>query len=205
MKRKLAVGGVVLAAVALITVGTLAYLVSEGRATNTITTGTVEIELKEYSVYTPAANPEDPVPGDAIESENVLYTDPDKVVPGDEVDKIPVITNTGTADCWVRMQVTLIPPEQDLVQRGAQQSGLAALIDMDYDEVNWTLEGDWYYYKESLAPGEAAPPLFTQVSLSQEMDNTFRGATFSIDLQADAVQSKNNPLGGSSYAALWNP
>lgn len=196
MKKKLAAGGLVLAALALLAVGTLAYLVSEGRATNTITTGTVKIELHEYSVYDPQN-----------QAEPVVYENPEgNLVPGDQVNKIPVITNTGTADCWVRLKVTLREKEEQTpAQRTAEaQPGLTDVIDMDYNEANWVQENGWYYYKTSLAPGAAAVPLFTKVSLSEGMNDYFQGMAFDIDLQAEAIQSKNNTLVGGNYAALWS-
>ncbi len=205
MKKKLAAGGVVLAALALIAVGTLAYLVSEGRATNTITTGTVTIVLNEYSQYIPPANPEDPTPTDATaQPENVPYQDPEgKLVPGDAVDKIPVITNTGTADCWVRMQVNLAFTG-DSAPSLPEGTTLAGMVGINYDTDHWVQADGWYYYKTPLAPGADALPLFNKVNLKEQMGNEFQNTAFDIDLQAEAIQSKNNSLGDDhNYAALW--
>ena len=201
MKKKFIAGGAVAAAVALLAIGTLAYFVSEARATNTITTGTVTIELNEYSVYSPEADGQQTAARDTGTS--VPYEDPGVLMPGEAVDKIPIITNIGTADCWVRMRVELAL-EQETAQRQVEgQSGLAEMITINYDADNWVQEDGWYYYTEALAPGEAAAPLFDKVELSKEMGNNFQGAAFDIDIEAEAVQSKNNPLAGSNYAALW--
>lgn len=191
MKKKFIAGGAVAAAVALLAIGTLAYFVSEARATNTITTGTVTIELNEYSAYCPGGG--SPMP----------YSDPGVLMPGEAVDKIPIITNTGTADCWVRMRVELALEQETAQRQAEEQSGLADMITINYDADNWVWEDGWYYYTEALAPGEAAAPLFDKVELSKEMGNEFQGAAFVVDIEAEAVQSKNNPLEDSNYAALW--
>lgn len=128
------------------------------------------------------------------------YSNPGALLPGEAVDKIPVITNTGTADCWVRMRVSLDFAPGTAIDSA---SSLAEMVLPNYDQENWVEQGGLYYYMHPLAPGESAPPLFRKVALSEEMGNAFQGAAFVIDLEAEAVQSKNNPLAGDNYAALW--
>lgn len=193
MKNKFIAGGAIIIAVALLAIGTAAYLVSEARVTNIITTGTVEIQLDEYSEYYE--------PGS--EWQNVFYENPEEpVVPGETIAKIPVVTNAGTADCWVRVKLTLdltLLPEFE----GETEVNPEDWVTIDFVsgyEGNWQEEGGWYYLKTPLAPGEETPLLFDSVALKPEMGNGFQEIT--LDVLAEAIQSKNNPLVGS-YAGLW--
>ena len=186
MKKKLVAGSVLIIAIAILAMGTYAYLVSEARATNVITTGTVKLTMTEYAE----------VEGDNG-SYRVPYVDPTKVMPGETVSKIPVIQNTGTAEFWTRMKVEI----------NVDGEGINPLdyITIEIDTENWVYnENDgWYYYKSTVAPGDEATPLFSEVTFESSMGNDFKGSSINIAVDAQAVQSKNNPLVGDNYSNLW--
>ena len=50
----------------------------------------------------------------------------------------------------------------------------------------------YFYYKKALKPTETTEPLFTTVTLKEELENEFMNAKFSLDLTAEAVQVANN-------------
>ena len=71
--------------------GTLAFFTSDAVAHNVITTGKVDITLKEYA--------------DAALTQD--YADKkDGVMPGMTIEKYAVVTNNGTGDAWVRIKLT---------------------------------------------------------------------------------------------------
>lgn len=71
--------------------GTLAFFTSDAVAHNVITTGKVDITLKEYA--------------DAGLTQD--YADKkDGVMPGMTIEKYAVVTNNGTGDAWVRIKLT---------------------------------------------------------------------------------------------------
>ncbi|MGE4353722.1 MAG: hypothetical protein AB7D36_06525 [Oscillospiraceae bacterium] len=187
MRKKIVAGGILLIAIALLAAGTFAYLVSETRATNVITTGTVELTLTEYSI----------TQGEDGKSERVLYVAPDKILPGETVSKIPVITNTGTASFWTRMKI-------EIKVDGEVIDDADTYVTIDMDEINWIYKEDgWYYYKSTVEPGEEALPLFDTVTFDSAMGNDFQNKEISIDVVAEAVQSQNNPLTEDGYSDLW--
>ena len=84
MKKRLAIAGVIAAVLALCALGTLAYFTAEGRATNVITTGTVELTLHEMQQGADgqlAEYPDEPITG---------------VMPGQSGSKIPYVENSGS-------------------------------------------------------------------------------------------------------------
>lgn len=166
--------------------GTVAYFAGEAHVTNVITTGTVDVELIE------TWNPED---GKGV-------------MPGQTVSKKVEVTNTGTADTWVRVHV-----ETSAVDASGAPlaTGLISLVGTDVTDADgkqvWVPgEGGWYYYYEPLVPDAmTALPLFTAVKFDGQMGNEFQGATIQVDVSAQAVQAKNNiPEGGDvSKIAGW--
>ena len=56
----------------------------------------------------------------------------------------------------------------------------------------WEHEGDYFYYKEALQPNEITAPIFTSVTFNKTMGNEYQGATATVDIVAQAVQTANN-------------
>ena len=152
----------VLACLSIVASGTLAYFTSGG----------VAIQLIELSDNG----------GDGL----TYWRDVDGVMPGAEISKIVTVENTGASDAWVRIKVdkTVILANGD--------KGKPEVMELDIKDAFWTEQDGYYYYNDSLAPGETTPPLFTTVTFDPKMGNDYQGSTAHIDVKADAVQVANN-------------
>lgn len=173
MKKKLLMLSAVAICLAIFAAGSLAYFTSQDTAHNVITTGGVEIRLNEW------ANADRTEP----------FKDLEGMMPGVSVTKIAEVENTGTADAWVRVLV-----KKDVtVKEQTEVAPSDDLITLDLNDAFWTLGNDGYlYYKDILKPGETTEPIFTKVGFAPEMGNEFQGATVTVDVLAQAVQTAHN-------------
>lgn len=173
-KWKIIALSTVLACLAIVASGTLAYFTAQETAHNVITSGGVDIQLHEFS-----DNGSDGlVPWEKVEG----------VMPGAEISKIVTVENTGASDAWVRVSVT----KSITLARGVQGTPDLSLVVLDINPTDWTEQDGYYYYNKPLAPGETTPPLFTTVTFDPKMGNDYQGSTAHIDVKADAVQVANN-------------
>ena len=93
MKKRLAVGGVVLSLLAILGIGTAAYFVTNGTAQNEIQMGTVDLTLTE-----------------TLDLGSGVITDPTMVtlsgvLPGEVVKQSADIENSGEQPFWTRVRV----------------------------------------------------------------------------------------------------
>ena len=171
--------------------GTLALFTREARATNVITTGTVDITLTETGSGTPILD-------DNGNQTGLAFTN---IMPGTAVTKTPNIENTGTADAYVRAIVAVTIKAADGVTELSTvlRSG-APVVTFNIDGGKWVTKAgeQYYYYNKVLTPGESVD-LFNQVTFDPAMGNEYQGCTVTVSIQAQAVQAKNNeiPVGGS--------
>ena len=171
-RKRLAVIAACVCGAAILTGGTLAYFTAEETAYNVITTGTLDLILHDETTGG------EPFPEEGIHD----------VVPGNVVDKVVYIENGGTVDFYTRISL-------DKIIEAAE--GVAAELNFDHitldiNTANWTEQDGFYYYNEALAPGEKTEPLFTTVTFEKEMGNDYMNAYVEIDVNTQAVQSKNN-------------
>lgn len=171
MKRKLLFVSVVAILVASIAGGTLAYFTAEGKAHNVITSGGVEIAVKEW----------------ADEEKTVPFRDLDGVMPGMKVTKIAEVKNTGSAAAWVRVK---LEKKITLADKTAQSD--PGLVILELNTEDWTEKDGYYYYKEAVAPGETTAPLLKSVAFDTKMGNDYQNAKANVDVLAQAVQVANN-------------
>ena len=171
MKRKLLIVSIVAICIAILAAGSLAYFTAEGTAHNVITTGGVEIELKEW------ADAEKKIP-----FENMTG-----VMPGTPVTKIVEVKNTGASDAWVRVKVEKkIEPKTEGVEIDPN------LVELDLDTEKWEYKDGFYYYKEALKPNETTKPILGSVTFKPTMGNEYQNAKISVEVSAQAVQTANN-------------
>ena len=176
MKRKLLIVSVVAICIAILAAGSLAYFTAEGKAHNVITTGGVEIELKEW----------------ADEDMTIPYSKESVgVMPGTKVTKIVQVKNTGASDAWVRVKV------EKNIRLGTEIPGLdnpqEELVALDINTQDWELDTEGFYrYKRALKPGETTTPILRSVEFKPAMDNVYQNAQISVDISAQAVQYANN-------------
>ena len=67
------------------------------------------------------------------------------------------------------------------------------LVKPDVNTDDWT-EGEdgYFYYKEALKPGETTAPVLNSVTFDVAMGNEYQGATATVTVTAQAVQTANN-------------
>lgn len=160
--------------------GVLAYFTTEGRATNVITTGTVDLQLTGM--------------GGRTEDGTGIAEITANVMPGTAVELAPVIRNVGTAAFYTRAKVTV-------TVTGADKEPLPAeCVEITVPD-GWTLSGGWYYYTQALAPaGEA--PLFDGLAFDRDMGNQYQGCTVTVTVAAQGVQVKNNEMTGTDVTSI---
>ena len=159
--------------------GTSAFFVTSDRAHNVITTSGVAIELIEDTNQT------------GVDGRPIPFTNIEDAHPGDSYSKIPQVKNVDEGEVWVRIKVS----RGAKLDNGDEIAISDNSISANYNTRNWLNGGDgYYYYYRALKAGETTEPLFTEVTLANELSNTYNGATFSLDLQAEAVQVANNGL-----------
>lgn len=182
-KRNLVLVALLALLVGLAAYGTVAYFAGEAHVTNVITTGTVDIQLKE------------------TKADGTPWQDVDGVVSGETVDKWVWVENPKTdtaAPAWVRVRVVT-----SVVSASGNEELSDSVLSLDYnltpsdesDKAYWVQgEGGWFYYSVPLNPGEGTEKLFQNVTFDTTMGNAYQGATVTVDVTAQAVQSKNNPI-----------
>lgn len=175
-KKKIGLIATLVCCIAILASGTLAYFTAEETAYNVITTGSLSMILHEETDG-----------GKPFPTEGVVG-----VVPNTDVTKKVYVENSGNVDMYVRISVEqAIDPELNL-----------KYITLDLNTDDWTEQDGYYYYNRVLKSGEKTEPLFTQVSFSKNMGNEYMNARLTIDVNAQAVQSKNN-TDSALTAAGW--
>ena len=188
MKRKLLLLSVMVICIAIAAVGTLAFFNTDAIAHNVITTGGVNIELHEY----------------ADEACTTDYdTNKTGIMPGMTVDKYARIALAeGSADAWVRVKF-----EKKITFAAGNEHAQGKTPNLDLVGLTmpegWIDGRDGWYYLE--APLTSNTPVFalTSVTFNKTMGNEYQGATATVDIVAQAVQTANN--GDSALTAKGWP
>ena len=171
MKKRLVIVALLVIGIAILSAGTIAYFTSQDTAHNVITSGGVDIELKEW----------------ADEAKQTPFEDVAGIMPGVTVTKIAEIKNTGASEAWVRV---LITKDIQLAGDGEVDPGL---IKLGLNTKDWTLGTDgYYYYNKALKPGETTAPILSSVTFEPTMGNEYQNAAATVDISAQAVQTANN-------------
>lgn len=171
MKRKILCLSVIAIMLAILAAGTIAYFTAEGRAHNVITTGSVELELKEW----------------ADENKTEPFKNLEGVMPNTTVTKIAEIKNIGKSDAWIRVKI------QKSIELKYEGNPDTDLVELNLNDTDWITDGEYYYYKNALKPGETTTPIFTSVTFKAAMGNEYQDAKATVDVYAQAVQTANNP------------
>ncbi len=166
-KRRVLLVALIVCLVAILAAGSIAYFTAEETALNVITTGRLEMKLHELDADGK------PFPTEGISG----------VLPGDKITKTVYVENTGRVDSYIRIAVEKSITPDTLSTK---------YVSMDVNTDKWTEKDGWYYYNETLKPGQKTEPLFTTVTFAPEMDNPYMDSTVQIKIDAQAVQSRNN-------------
>ena len=173
IKKRIGLIATIVCCIAILASGTVAYFTAQETAYNVITTGALAMRLVEEGADGK------PFPKEGITG----------VLPNMDVTKKAYVENTGDVDMYVRIA---LDTNVESMQEGGGALPFDDHISLDINTEDWTKQGDYYYYKKALKPGEATEPLFTTVSFDAKMGNEYMNARVRIDVDAQAVQSKNN-------------
>ena len=165
--------------------GVSAYLTDYEKVSNEFTVGKVDIELKE-----PEWKPEE---NKKIEPSKVIHKDPQ-------------ITNTGTNDAFVYMEVSIPMANVEAAAENGERLG-KKVQELFYFEAkdNWmqlsvqnteSRRTYTYAYKKILKPQETSESLFDTVKFLNLIEGQLDGQTFEIPVRAYAIQTSYT--GGSS-------
>lgn len=165
--------------------GVSAYLTDYEKVSNEFTVGKVDIELKE-----PEWKPED---NKKIEPSKVIHKDPQ-------------ITNTGTNDAFVYMEVSIPMANVEAAAENGERLG-KKVQELFYFEAkdNWmqlsvqnteSRRTYTYAYTKILKPQETSEALFDTVKFLNLIEGQLDGQTFEIPVRAYAIQTSYT--GGSS-------
>lgn len=177
MKRKLAIVFGLIATLAVLSTGTLAYFTTTVTADNVVTAGDMKLEIHNRNSA-----------GEDFTSEGMI------VMPGDKIDEIVTVENTGNHPMYLRVKVA----------KGVNDEALTGTAEdcLKIDIANpdkWQFKTDeetgegYYYYEEVLEAGETTLPLFENVEIAgMQVDNKYIGKNFHLKVSAYAVQSENN-------------
>ena len=168
MKKKLSIVFGIIAILAIISVGTLAYFTSEQNAENVISAGNIKLEIHEKTAS-----------GEDFPEEGII------VMPGDTVSKIVTVENTGDHPLYLRVKLT----------EGVSDEALTVddCLDININRSCWLEKDGYYYYYRALQSGETTEQLFSEVYFDlYNIDNKYLGKHFTLNVAASAVQSENN-------------
>lgn len=173
IKKRIGLIATIVCCIAILASGTVAYFTAQETAYNVITTGALSMRLVEEGADGK------PFPKEGITG----------VLPNMEVTKKVYVENTGDVDMYVRIALAT---NVESMQDGVEKLPFDDHITLNINKTDWTEKDGYYYYNRVLKPGEATEPLFTTVSFDANMGNEYMNARVQIDVDAQAVQSKNN-------------
>ncbi len=182
MKKKIFLYAIVCICLSIAISGTLAYFTDEEVAHNIITTGGVNIEVIEKT----QGNDDVLVdfPKDGIKG----------IMPGKTVSKIVQVKNTGNNEAWIRINVESIITNPDGEYLPLTIGESKKVIEFSILD-GWVDGGDGYYYFQSpVEPNKLTEALFKEVKFNPHMGNEYQNCTANIIINAQAVQTANNPV-----------
>ncbi len=163
-RRAVIIAGACLAALC---IGGGVWARSRTEVTNHLTTGLVDIDLREYKLES----------GQEVAWEGIPV-----VLPGMEISKIPRITNHGN-DCYVRAKLDFTGLKEELAKELEQ--GIYGWKE------GWQRAGDGYYYYTQILSSQQRVDLFQGLEIPADFPESEAGKTFQLHIQADAIQSAN--------------
>lgn len=170
MKKKIAAGAVLVLCLSMLIYSTVAYFNTKDTARNVITSGNIKIALNE------------------TDTQGHPFQDVVNVMPGQTIDKIVKVENTGDNPAYVRVSVA----KAIELAEGVSGSPDLSLVSLDFDTAHWTLKDGYYYYDKPLQPGQSTEPLCKNVTFDPSMGNMYQKSKAIITVDAQGTQVKNN-------------
>ena len=171
-KKRIVLLAALICIIAVVATGTLAYFTAEETVNNVITTGVLDMDLVEETTGGVPFPPE---------KEGGI----DGVMPGQVVDKVAYIVNTGNVDFYARVKLTTI-----CTVYGEEMSTEG--ITLDYNTTDWTEKDGWYYYNKVVKPGDETTPIIKTVTFDVSLGNEYMDAHVEVLVEAQSVQTKHN-------------
>lgn len=169
-KFKIFIVALVALALTFMSQDTLAYYSTVGKATNVVTSGDIQFIIHEKTDQ-----------GTEFPQEGVY------IMPGDIVSKMVNIESDCEQPFYLRVKIIYGIDSQEL--------SVEDCFKLNINEAHWELHDGWYYYKGIVEPGETTPNVFSHVEIvGSKVDNSYIGKTLTLTVNAQAVQSKNNPI-----------
>lgn len=105
------------------------------------------------------------------------FVPPERLQPGIVIKKEVRIVNSGPTACYVRIMAQYT---DSLMKRASS---------IDINTADWGINGDYYYYKLPLKPGEKTSNLFNKITISEQATQAELSA-FDILIYAEAKQAE---------------
>ena len=221
-KKKVLVVALAVSLIAILSLGSLAWFNAKDEITNKFQVATSDSGQPDFSIDV-KENKTDATGDSFVDEDNdgaYDLTDTGNtyqwVVPGDEIKKNPMITNTGDYDQWVRVNILISKPFVDQVAR--TQDTTAANLDFTKLFTNFNTAAfesarefdastfaDYYmysYYVAAPVTPDSTVKAFDAVNIPTtftQAEMTYGG--FQVIVKADAVQADNT---GSSASAAFS-
>ena len=182
IKIKIFVVALMAALMTFVSTSTLAYYSTVGKATNVVTSGNIQFIIHEMTDQ-----------GKEFPQEGVY------IIPGDVVSKEVTIESDCEHPFYLRVKMVYGVNSQELSAEDC--------FKLNINDEHWELYDGWYYYKGIVDPGATTPYVFSHVEIvGSKVDNSYIGKTLTLTVDAQAVQSENNPLtDGKAYTASGWP
>ena len=182
LKLKIFVVALVAMVMTFLSQTTLAYYQAVGKATNVVTSGSIQFIIHEKTDS-----------GTEFPKEGVY------IIPGDIVSKQVSIESDCDNPFYLRVKIVYGVNSQEL----SSEDCFKLNINSEY----WVLYDGWYYYKGIVEPGQTTPNVFSHVEIvGSKVNNSYIGKTLTLTVNAQAVQSQNNPIqDGNTYTAAGWP
>ena len=182
IKFRIFIVALVAAMMTFISQSTVAYYQVVGKATNIITSGGIQFIIREMTDQ-----------GTEFPKEGVY------IVPGDIVSKEVTIESDCNHPFYLRVKLVYDIDSKELSAEDC--------FKLNINEEYWEYYDGWYYYTNIVEPGDTTPYVFSHVEIvGSKVDNNYLGKTLALTVDAQAVQSENNPLtDGKIYTASGWP
>lgn len=167
--------------ITLLTQESLAYYQTVGKATNVVTSGDIQLVIHEKTDQ-----------GNDFPKEGVY------IIPGDVVSKRVSVENICSHPFYLRVRI--------VYGINSEVLPYADCFKLNINKNHWQYHDGWYYYKGIVNPGETTPNVFSHVEIvGSEVDNSYIGKTLTLSVEAQGVQSENNPINGEIYTVSGWP
>lgn len=152
-----------------------AFIIKETTTNNVITFGDIKMELL---VTTKENNVE----------KNVNDKETIDITYNSKVNRNIKIKNIGKHPLFVRVSINLVGISED----GNTIENMD-FIDVMSNSKNWIYKDNWYYYKDVVHEDEGANDLLLDLNFDiNKITSRYPGSTFTLDINAEAVQAENN-------------